>query len=114
MFKFGISQPNPQNTLVEVPAVPNIIIQPSLQVDSEDIGKKAELIIYIFIESTGEDVTLSKENVILSSTQKFTIISYPIDLSNTCGLTADIYYGYQIGDNIKYNAYEVKVVKANQ
>ena len=114
LFKFGISQPNPQNTLVEVPAVPNIIIQPSLQVDSEDIGKKAELIIYIFIESTGEDVTLSKENVILSSTQKFTIISYPIDLSNTCGLTADIYYGYQIGDNIKYNAYEVKVVKANQ
>jgi virulence-associated protein VagC len=40
---------------------------------------------------------------------KFDLLSNPIDLTNSGGLNAYIYYGYIIGSTIQYNAYSITV-----
>jgi len=47
-YSDSITQPNPNNNLVSIYPFNSVLVQPLLKVDSEDIGKKADLLMYIF------------------------------------------------------------------
>ena len=124
---FGNTLPNPINHIIDVPAASSVYIQPSLKVDSYDVGIDATLVMYIYIRDINYGFMLPTKNVTLSSIQKFTNISKALDFSDAVGMTFDIYYGYQYYGSqfpctwspcgltkiLKYNVYRVNVVPNN-
>ena len=105
--------PNPEDNVVTISPVSNVYIQPQLNItDISDIGKDAELLMFIVIN--GEGYLLNSFNIKLKNTVIFKNLDFPIDLSNSEGLSADIYYGYKIldSDEIKYNCYQLIIKSA--
>jgi hypothetical protein len=105
------SNPDPTDILIKVPVSSKVYIQPELQVDDIDVGKNATLIMYAYLKKTNTWIPLPSKNVTLKSIQKFDILNSPLNFSNSEGLDLYIYYGYVIGKNIKYNAYEIIFIK---
>ena len=108
-YTSGITQPNPLNTIVNVAASSSVYLQPSLKVASNDVGKSATLVMYIYISSIHYGFMLPTKNVTLESEQKFLNLPKTLDFSDAEGMTFDVYYGYRIGTTLKYNSYEVKI-----
>ena len=109
--KFGVPQPNPTDTIVKIPGGKNVLIQPKLKVDSVDIGKQATLLMYIYIPAFQKGFLLPSYSKVLESIEIFKHFSNPLDLSKATGLVFDLYFGYQIGNVVKYNVYEGKIVE---
>ena len=120
-YKFGTVQPNPSDNIVTVAASKSVYIQPSLKVDSSDIGKPATLVMYIYIPAIHYGFMLPTKNVTLSSEQRFTNLPKSLDFSDASGMIFDVYYGYRVSgcefspcpiissSIVKYNTYEVVV-----
>ena len=109
LYQEGSSTINPADNLVSIKAASNVYLQPSLQVDTSDIGQIATLVMYIYIESAGIGIMMPSKQVTLSSVQQFNNVQKALDFSSSVGLDFYVFYGYVIGNNLKYNAYEVKV-----
>ena len=100
---------NPEETIINIKAKNSVYIEPSLNVDSEDIGKQAKLLMYAYIPSMNLLYQFPVITETLQSIQKFSNFSQKLDFSNLHNFKFYIYYGYQIGDLIKYNDYCVIV-----
>lgn len=105
----------PSDQTVYIALSNEVYLQPILKVDKDDIGKEAKLLIYVYIPKQSKGFMLPAINDILKEEQRFTNIPDPIDfikLKDFIGDTFDVYYGYQIGKEIKYNAYKVNIVES--
>ncbi len=105
----NLNLPSPDNTVVTIQPVGNVKIEPVLEVLSDDIGKKAEVLMYAAVLGTGYMLPSYKET--LTKYLNFKNISTELDFSNQSGLIAYIYFGYYLEDENKlcYNVYTLRV-----
>ncbi len=105
----NLNLPSPDNTVVTIQPVGNVKIEPVLEVLLDDIGKKAEVLMYATVLGTGYMLPSYKET--LTKYLNFKNISTELDFSNQSGLIAYIYFGYYLEDENKlcYNVYTLKV-----
>ena len=102
--------PKPEDNIVKISPSKNVYVQPKLKVkDSSDVGKDAEIMMYVIIEDTG--YLLNTYNTKLSDIITFKNIPNAIDFSNLGNQSFDIYYGYKLlnGSDIKFNCYRIEV-----
>ena len=113
-FVFGNPNlPTPTDNMINVAASSSVYLQPSLKVDSSDVGKSATLVLYIYISNIQYGFMVPTKTVTLESEQKFLNLSKTLDFSSAVGMVFDVYYGYRIGKTLKYNAYRITVVEGN-
>lgn len=90
----------------------SILLRPVLKIPEDDVGQKADLIIYVHVPQTGDGFIFNgSAPVTLSGSLGFSSF-FPdaIDLSGASGQVFDIYYGYRLSDGrIGYNAFELAV-----
>ncbi len=110
-FKSETTLLNPSEHELNVAASSSVYLQPSLKVDSSDVGKTAILVLYIYISDIDYGFMAPSKTVTLESEQKFLNLSETLDFSGAVGISADVYYGYIIGTTFKYNTYRVTVVE---
>ncbi len=113
--KPGDTLVSPLNTLLTVPPAHIIYVQPVMIVDGFDIGKRAEILVYVWLPQYRTGVILSQSSAILSYKIDFVdFLPDPFDLTGLDGLIFDVYFGYILGDGtIKYNDYRVLVDSAS-
>ena len=111
LFSAGSGPLEIKNQVV-VPACAAVTLSPQLSVRPEDVGKRATLLMYVFLPSTSQGYLFQRPVEALSSVQDFDLFGGPIDLSGATGLNAIFYYGYQLDDTgeLVYNAYSFNVV----
>ncbi len=107
----NLNLPRASDHFIVVRASENIFIQPSLKVDNDDIEKRATLLLYIYVNNLDDGFMLPEEELELKEIQKFTNIPEALDIRDYVGWSFNLYYGYKVGDTLKYNAYKVEIVE---
>ncbi len=81
----------------------------NLFVPKEDIGKEAELLLYVEGGGTGSLASLGKTH--LDPIQEFVVSKDPADISYLKGEEYTIYYGYMLGNGtIRYNTFSLNLL----
>lgn len=110
-----VPQPNPGDTQVTVGATTGVMITPTIQVATGDVGSSGFLILYIYAPAINYGVNIPGRQVTLGSIQFIDLLPNPFNFSNAAGLNFIVYYGYVNGNGtIMYNAYTVNVVGCTQ
>ncbi len=110
----NLNLPSPDNNVVTIEPVSNVKIEPVLEVLSEDIGKKAKVVMYLSVMGSGIMLPFYYEES-LSDYLSFRNITKKLDFSDQSDLTIYIYFGYLIESENKlcYNAYTLKTSSNN-
>ena len=109
LVDFPATPVNPTNNEVHVGACPEVIIQPVMKGSAADVGKTAQLIMYIYLPDFGFGIPIPSKSVTLSAETTCDLLPPTINLSGNAGLRFFVYYGYVLGSSIKYAAYSVVV-----
>ena len=107
-----VPQPNPTDVQVTVGATTGVMITPTIQVATGDVGSPGFLILYIYVPASNYGVNIPGKQVTLGNNQFIDLLPNPLDFSNAAGLSFIVYYGYVNGNGtIMYNAYTVNVAE---
>lgn len=97
-------------TVVTAAAGP-LLLQPTLTVAPEDVGKTAGLFAHISYPHGGGEFDFPGPSLTLAAAENFAqIFANPVNYTGKSGTVLDLYFGYVLNDGTqKYNAYEIKI-----
>ncbi|MBW1646454.1 MAG: hypothetical protein JRJ56_09105 [Deltaproteobacteria bacterium] len=100
---------DPTAAPVAVGACAGVVIRPTLAVPAADVGRPAQLFMYLYLPAAGLGFNLPGKSQVLAAATTIDLLARPLDFSAYPGLNFYVYCGYLLEGVLRYNAYAVTV-----